>query len=264
MNVFISADMEGIGGILMKDQLTRDAPLYEEARRLLTAEVNAAVAGAFDGGATRVIVKDAHGSGYNLVMEGVDHRAEILAGPSFPERFAGLDESFAGVILLGYHAKAGTPAAVCAHTMSSVSWERYELCGVEVGEVGIDAALAGTYGVPVLMVSGDDKVCAEARALLGGAVVTCEVKRGLNRHGALMKAPFAARKMVREAAARAVSSEPRPAVYAPLPYYEARLTYVEASMADERVKTADAQRLDERTLLFRGDDLRDVIHRSLG
>jgi D-amino peptidase len=264
MNVYIAADMEGIGGILLKDQLTRGAPLYEEARRLLTAEVNAAVAGAFEGGATGVVVKDAHGSGYNLLMDEVDPRADIVAGPSFPERFAGLDGSFIGVILLGYHAMAGTPAAVCAHTMSSVSWERYELCGREVGEVGIDAALAGTYGVPVIMVSGDDKVCAEARALLGDAVVTCEVKRGLNRHGAVMKAPSAARAMVREAVVKAVSAEPRPPVYVPLPYYEACLTYVEAAMAEERLKTVDAQRLDDRTLLFRGDDLREVIHRSLG
>lgn len=264
MNVYISADMEGIGGILVPDQLKRGAPLYEEARGLLTAEVNAAVAGTFDGGATRVIVKDAHGSGYNLVMNEVDPRAEILAGQSFPERFAGLDESFAGLILLGYHAMAGTPAAVCAHTMSSVSWERYELCGTEVGEVGIDAALAGTYGVPVVMVSGDDKVCAEARSLLACDLVTCEVKRGLNRHGALMKSPAAARALVREAASLAVARAPKPAAYAPLPYYEARLTYVEASMAEDRLRTTDAQRLDDRTLLFRGDDLREVIHRSLG
>jgi D-amino peptidase len=264
VNVYIAADMEGIGGILMREQLFRGAPLYEEARRFLTAEVNAAISGAFAGGATRVVVKDAHGTGFNLLLDEVDPRVEIIAGPSFLERFAGLDGSFAGVILLGYHAMAGTPAAVCAHTMSSTSWERYELCGKEIGEVGIDAALAGTYGVPVVLVTGDDKACAESVALLGPDVLTCEVKRGLGLHSAVMKPPVVCQALVRNATPAALAYVTRMEPYAPGPPYEVRLTYQEFPMADARMGRGDAVRVDGKTLLFRGDSLRDVIHRSLG
>jgi D-amino peptidase len=168
MKIYIAADMEGVGGVMLPEQLKRGTAEYAEARNLLTGEVNAAVDGAFDGGATEVIVKDAHGSGFNIIASELDSRARLVQGSSLPVRFAGLDADTSGLILLAYHAMAGTLAAVCDHTMSSVAWFRYELCGKEVGETAIDAAWAGCFGVPLILVTGDDKVCAEASALIPG------------------------------------------------------------------------------------------------
>lgn len=260
MVVYIAADMEGVAGVFLPEQLSRGTWEYAEARHLLTAEVNAAIAGAFDGGATEVIVKDAHGSGFNLVLEDVDARARVVHGASAPARFAGLNEDTAGLILLAYHARAGTEAAVCDHTMSTATWGRLELCGVEVGEVGLDAAEAGRFDVPVIMVSGDDKLCRETTDLLGEDVVVCEVKVGLARHSALTLSPKTARARIREAAQRAVSRRPRPAPYRPTPPYVARLTYVLSSHADAQL--CDGVRIireDARTIRFESDDLGDLL-----
>ncbi|HEY3265513.1 MAG TPA: M55 family metallopeptidase [Armatimonadota bacterium] len=263
MKIYIVADMEGIGGVFLPEQLKRGAPEYAEARLLLTGEVNAAIEGAFDGGATEVVVKDAHGSGFNIVLEDLDERAEIVAGGSVPKRLGGLDETFNGVFLLGYHAMAGTQAAICDHTMSSVSWTRYELCGEEVGETAIDAAWAGAHGVPVTLVTGDDKVCAEASALLGPDLVTCQTKVGLARHSVLGRSPKACRKLIREAARQAVSQAARPAPFCPAAPYEVHVTYVLTSGADYRHYDERTIREDARTVRYQGDDLLDVIERSL-
>lgn len=264
MQIYMAADMEGIAGVAMQEQLSKGTPEYAEARHLLTAEVNAAVAGAFEGGATRVVVKDAHGTGFNLVPSALDPRAEYVIGPSQPDRFPGLDPSFAGLLLVGYHAMAGTCGAVCDHTMSTQSWSRYVLCGREVGEVGIDAAIAGLHGVPVLLVTGDDKVCLEARELLGPGLATCQTKVGLGRHSALSLAPAAAHDRVRKAAAEAVGLAGRVEPYRPAPPYRVDLTYVLSSMADARYcDGVAAVRLDGRTIRYQGQDLYDVIQRTL-
>ena len=260
MKIYIAADMEGVGGIMLREQLSRGTAEYAEARQLLTGEVNAAIQGAFDGGATEVIVRDAHGTGFNIVYEQFDARARLLQGAAIPDRFPELDGA-SGLILLAYHARAGTQAAVCDHTMSSLTWFRYELCGREVGEVGIDAALAGCSNVPVILVTGDDKLCAEAAALLPG-VTTCETKIGQARHAAIHRAPAECRRLIREATANAVKA-PRPALFRPEAPYEARVTHVLSSGADGRRYDERTVRLDARTVAHRGGDLRDVIERSL-
>lgn len=260
MKIYIAADMEGVGGIMLPEQLSRGTAEYAEARRLLTFEVNAAVAGAIEGGATEVIVRDAHGTGFNIIAEDFDDRARLLQGAAVADRFPGL-EGASGLILLAYHAKAGTQGAVCDHTMSSIAWFRYELCGSEVGEVGIDAALAGCHGVPVMLVSGDDKVCSEAVALIPD-VTTCETKVGQARHAAIHRAPVECRRLIREAARNAVSG-PKPAPFRPEPPYEARVTHVLSSGADGRRYDDRTIRIDARTVAYRGTDLRDVLERSL-
>lgn len=264
MQIYIAADMEGVAGIAMQEQLTKGTAEYAEARHLLTLEVNAAVAGALEGGATRVVVKDAHGTGFNLVPELLDPRAEYVIGPSQPDRFPGLNEDFAGLFLVGYHAMAGTEGAVCDHTMSTQAWSRYVLCGREVGEVGIDAAIAGIHGVPVLLVTGDDKVCREARELLGPGVGTCQTKVGLGRHSAISLAPKAAREKVQAAAREAMGRVGQVEPFRPSPPYRVDLTYALSSMADGRYcDGVHTIRLDGRTVRYQGDDLYDVIQRSL-
>ena len=195
-------DMEGISGICRGSQVIQGQPDYEKARRFITWDVNACVRGCFDGGAERVLVRDAHGSGFNLLWDELEPRAEYIQGDSRIERMPELD-SFDGLILLGYHAMAGSTQAILEHTMNSSQWQRFWINGVESGEIAIDAGIAGDHGVPVIMVSGDDKACAEARKLLKG-VVPVQVKKGLDREGGFLMAKEKAHKLISEGAAKAV------------------------------------------------------------
>jgi len=203
MKLYISVDMEGISGINCPDYVKKSGALYAAGQRLLTADVNAAVAGAFDGGADEVIVADMHGGSGNILVEALDERALLLAGVPHQPRFPFLDASVDGVILLGYHAMAGTHRAALEHTMSSAQWFRYQVNGVAYGELGIDAELAAEAGVPVILVTGDDKMCAEAQAWLPG-VETAMVKQGLGRQSALCLSPKRGQELVYQHARRAV------------------------------------------------------------
>lgn len=202
MNIFVMVDMEGISGICRKSQVMQDGAHYAQGRRYLTWDVNACVAGCFDGGADRVTVRDAHGGGYHFIWEELDRRASYVQGTSPEERMPGLSDHD-GLILLGYHAMAGTPRAVLEHTMSSLHWQNFWLNGQKAGEVAIDAGIAGDAGVPTILVSGDDKVCLEAGELLPG-VETVETKRGLDVEGAVLLSCEEAHERIRAGATNAV------------------------------------------------------------
>lgn len=152
MKIYISVDMEGISGINSPEHVKRDGRLYAEGRRLLTDDVNAAVRGAFEGGADEVIVADMHGGSNNLIIPEVDPRAMLLEGAPRSPRFAFLDKTVDGMVLLGYHAMNGTLEATLEHTMSSASWHKFTVNGTPWGELAIDATLAAEAGVPVIMV----------------------------------------------------------------------------------------------------------------
>lgn len=195
-------DMEGISGICRVSQVMQGQPDYEKARRFMTWDVNACVEGCFEAGAKKVLVRDAHSCGFNFLWDELDPRAEYIQGESRLRRMPELD-SYDGLILLGYHAMAGSMQAILEHTMSSASWQNFWINGVRSGEIAIDAGIAGDHGVPVIMVSGDDKVCAEARRFLKG-VVTVQVKKGLDREGGFLLSKEKAHRLVSEGAAKAV------------------------------------------------------------
>ena len=174
--VYVFADMEGISGIAGSEQTI--GAEKEVGRRLMAEDINACVAGCFAAGASEVVVRDGHGSGLNVSPAAIDPRARLIQGATPGVRFKDLDGAEA-LILLGYHAKSLTPGAVLAHSYSSATIQRMWLNTVEVGEIGVDAAIAGEHGVPVVMVSGDDQVAAEARWWIPGQVTTCETKKGL-------------------------------------------------------------------------------------
>ena len=202
MNIFVMVDMEGISGIVLSDQVSKTSVNYENARKFLTWEVNACVQGCLDGGATRIVVRDAHASGFNFLWDALDSRASYVQGQSGRERMPGI-ASFDGVILLGYHAMAGTPGGILEHTMSSKAWQHFWLNGRRSGEIAIDAAIAGDHGVPTLMVSGDDHACREARRFIPG-VTTIEVKKGLSCEGGILLPKEKAHALIRQGAAKAV------------------------------------------------------------
>jgi D-amino peptidase len=267
MKVYLSADMEGLAGVALPNQLTRGSAEYEEARNLLFGEVMAAVAGACEAGAETIVVRDAHGSGLNLPLADLDVRARYVLGSSQAERFPGLDRTFDAAILLGYHAMAGTAGAVRDHTMSSAAFQEVRLGGRPVGEIGLDAAIFGQFGVPVVMVSGDDKACREARELLPH-VVTVETKTGWGRHTALTLAPQAARELIRRQVCETLSGlrargGASGAPYHLAPPYEIALRYTSADLADQRAcDGARSQRLDALTVVYRGENLLEVFDRA--
>lgn len=203
MKIFVMVDMEGISGIFRSSQVVPDGAHYQTGRKYLTWDVNACVEGCFAGGAKKVVVRDAHGGGCHFIWHELDSRAEYVRGHSARERMPDIG-SFDGLILLGYHALAGTPDAILEHTMSSASWQNLRMNGVKCGEIGIDAGIAGDHGVPTIMVSGDDKVRKETRKFLPGAV-TVQVKKGLGVEGGQMLSMERAHALITEGAAKAVA-----------------------------------------------------------
>ncbi len=202
-SVFVMVDMEGISGIAHSAQVMSDsgAP-YQAGRRFLTWDVNACVEGCFRGGAGRVLVRDAHSFGVHFLWDELDERAEYIQGRTGPCRMPGIEE-FDALILLGYHAMAGTPAAILEHTMSSTAWQNLWINGTRSGEIAIDAAIAGHSDVPVIMVSGDDKACAEARQFLGD-IPTAQVKEGMHCQGGKLLTRTKAHSLITATAQKAV------------------------------------------------------------
>lgn len=255
MKVFVMVDMEGISGICQKSQVLTTGNHYQQGRRFLTWDVNACVEGCFDGGADSVTVRDAHGGGFHFIWDELDPRARYIQG-MLPEKRMPDIERYDCLILLGYHAMAGTPRAVLEHTMSSLHWQNFWLDGKKAGEVAIDAAVAGDKGVPVAMVSGDDKVCAEAAALLRG-VMTVEVKKGFDVEGAMLLSAEAAHRLIREGTAKAVDQYSAVKPYKINPPVEMRLELV--SRGRVPYKSKDATIIDGRTYSVSSDSVEEAL-----
>ncbi|HIF21327.1 MAG TPA: hypothetical protein EYQ27_05325 [Gemmatimonadetes bacterium] len=176
LKVYISADMEGVVGVVTGDQLGPSGFEYERFRVIMTKEVNAAIAAAREMGATEILVSDSHGNGENLIIEDLPSDIQLIRSWPRPHMMMeGIDETFDAAIFIGYHSSTTNTAGVRAHTMSSANLTAVRLNGVDMLEASINAAIAGDFGVPVVMISGDDAVVDEARRVIGdmeGAVVT--------------------------------------------------------------------------------------------
>lgn len=178
LKVYISVDMEGIAGVVAPHQTGPGGHEYGWARRLMTAEANAAIAAAFDAGATEVVVNDSHGPQTNLPADEIDRRASLITGQPKPMGMTqGLDSTFDAAIYIGYHAHGSEAGSVLGHTFSG-ALKHVRVNGQEVGEYGLNGMVAGHFGVPVVLISGDDKVAAEARAFFPG-IETVVVKQGI-------------------------------------------------------------------------------------
>ena len=208
--VYISVDMEGISGVNGDDQTAAGQPEYARARKLMAEDANAAIRGAFEGGATEVLVNDSHGSQRNLLPEDLDSRARLISH-SFKRHgmMEGLDDSFDAIIFVGYHAKADAPRGLFAHTGSGVVRD-LQINGRSVGEGGMNAALAAYYGVPVVAVSGDDVAIAEVQESAPNARGVI-VKRAINVRAVELKPLQTARQEIQEAAKQGVASAKKPA-----------------------------------------------------
>jgi D-amino peptidase len=204
MKIYISADMEGVVGVVTNEQLGPQGFEYARFREFMTQEVNAAIEGAVAAGATQIVVSDSHGNGQNLLIEKLPK--DILLVRSWPRplmMMQGVDETFAGAIFIGYHSATTNSQGVRAHTISSARLADVRLKGISMSEAGLNAAIAGHFNVPVIMISGDDVVVKETQALLGdveGAVV----KWASGFHSAKTMMPEASYQLIREKVQKAV------------------------------------------------------------
>jgi D-amino peptidase len=203
--------MEGVSGIVAWDQVNGGAPMYEEGRRLYTEEVNAAIRGARAGGATEIVAVDCHGAGRDwnfnsYIPELLDPGCEWVAGHPWGRYTELLEKGCDVALFVGMHARAGTPDGVLCHTISTTNWRNLWFNSDLVGETGINAALCGEYGCPVLLVTGDTATAAEAREILGDGLTAVVVKHGLSRYSARQTPPQRAREMIEAGAKQALQN----------------------------------------------------------
>jgi D-amino peptidase len=261
MRVYISVDMEGVAGVVHEDQTDpidpRHAGEYNRSRRLMTAEANAAVEGALAAGAERVLVNDSHWLMMNILPEELHSAAELLSGgPKARSMVEGVELGFDAALFVGYHAMAGVSPAIIDHTYTSLVHEA-RLNGRPVGELAINAALAGTYDVPVVLVSGDQALAAEARDLLGPSVETVVVKHAVGRFAARSVAPAEACRRIREGAAAALRRSHTPwRLAAPI---RLEVDFALTQMADMAELAPGSVRTAGRTVTFTHDDYREVF-----
>ena len=221
--VYISVDMEGIAGVNGDDQTSPGGAEYGRARKLMAEDANAAIRGAFEGGATDVLVNDSHGGQRNLLPEDLDPRARLISHTF--KRYGmmeGLDETFDAIIYVGYHAKADAPRGLFAHTGSGVVRD-LQVNGTSVGEGGLNAVLAAWFGVPVVAVSGDDVAVDEVKALVPG-IRGAVVKRAINMRAVELRPLVEARKDIQNAAREGVRTSAKPA-RAQLARYQVRMQF---------------------------------------
>ncbi len=261
MRVYISVDMEGVAGVVHENQTDpidpRHAGEYNRFRRLMTAEANAAIEGALAAGAERVLVNDSHWLMMNLLAEELHPAAELLSGgPKARSMVEGVELGFDAALFVGYHARAGVGHAIIDHTYTSRVHEA-RLNGRPVGELAINAALAGTYDVPVALVSGDQALAAEARELLGTAVETVIVKHAVGRFAARSVAPAVACRLIREGATAALGRPHAPfRLSAPI---RLEVDFELTQMADMAELAPGSVRTGGRTVEFVHQDYREVF-----
>ncbi|MFC5185954.1 M55 family metallopeptidase [Actinomadura harenae] len=257
MDVYISVDMEGIAGIATVDQIVRGGHNYPRSQELMTAEANAAIAGAFDAGADTVVVNDSHGTMDNFLQDALDERARLVTGSPKAQCMAhGLDGRHAVALFVGYHAPGGCPG-VLAHSFSSFfTWLR--LNDEIVSEAEVNALLAAEHGVPVGLVTGDDQICALAERVFPG-VVTATVKTAEGYTAADSLHPRRAQALIREAATAAVGNAPS---LRPVPLPERLVVTAGFQIPTAAEYAADvpgAERVDEYTVSCEVPDLRSLM-----
>ena len=203
MKIYIFADLEGISGVANSSFVAADGANYALGRKYLTGEINICARACFEAGADEVVVRDGHGGGVSVLWSDIHPEVKLIQGATPGRRFFDIENSD-GVILLGYHAMAGTGNALLEHTFSSKTIQNMWVNGEKAGEFAIDTLIAGEYGVPVIMTSGCDKLCAEAKAFLP-QVVCCEVKKSTSLQGAMMLSPEASAGLLKNKVFEAVA-----------------------------------------------------------
>ncbi|MBZ5554523.1 MAG: M55 family metallopeptidase [Acidobacteriia bacterium] len=257
LKVYISADMEGVAGVSTWNvQGLPPGREYEQFRHLMTNEVNAAIQGAYDAGASEVLVSDGHGDGQNIDVEKLDPRARLIrAWPRPLQMMQGIDGTFDAVVFIGYHAGEGEADAVLAHTFSGK--ETIKLNGQPVPEAGFNAAIAGEFGVPVVFVSGDQTIVTDAKRMFGnieGAVV----KQATGFASATMLSPEESRRLIREGVKQGIDRRKEIAAFKLSHPIKLEITFKDIVMAEVASYLPGVERVNGNTILFTGRDMIEV------
>lgn len=259
MRVHVISDMEGIAGIIRGQQVSSGEDMFEEGRRLYTEEINAAVRGAKAAGATEIVVMDCHGAGkghtFNSLIPDLIHEdCEYVVQDEWTSYTEFLEQGCDAAVFIGMHARAGTLDGVMNHTVSGRAWQNLSFNGTLVGETGINAALCGTWGCPVVLVTGDEAVCREATELLGEGVRTVAVKRGLGAKSARQIPPLKARRLIEDATREALAGRDGVEPYDPGRPCEIRVEYKMTYFVEKLRLVPGVEVVDDRTIVSRGDD----------
>jgi D-amino peptidase len=260
LKVYISVDMEGVAGVVTSDQLASGGFEYQRFREFMTREVLAAVSAAKEGGATEILISDSHGNGESLLVEMFPSDIRLVRSEPRPlGMMEGIDATFDCVIFIGYHASTNNMQGVRAHTFSSASLTRVALNGVNVTEGAFNAALAGHFGVPVIMMSGDDAAIAELRALVGD-IETAETKKALGFHSANTITPEASYELIGRTVRAALGRRHEFKPYRVSSPVTLDVTFKNYLPSELLSYLAIVQRTDSHSVRFRGRDMVEVYH----
>jgi len=258
MKLLIAVDMEGISGVINWDQVKPGTSEWQRSRRIMTEDVNAAIAGALEAGVDQVIVSDGHWNADNIMIELLDARATLNSGtPSNFSAVQGIDQAVDAVFFIGFHARAGTQTALLDHTWSNQVVGNVWLNEIQVGETGLNAALCGHFDVPVLLLSGDQAVCQEAQELIPG-IETVAVKQSTGRYTANCLHPKEAQKRIKEGASRAIKAFQNgqgPAVFHVNQPVRIEIELKSTEMADYVQIIPGITRLSGKLISFQADDM---------
>lgn len=254
MRVFVSADMEGVTGLVATSELLPDGADYPRFRALMTADVNAAIAGLATGGATQVLVCDAHNNSRNILIEDLDPLARLVRGGTKPlGMMEGIADTFAAACFIGYHAMFGTHRAIADHTWDPYAVQAVAINGQLVGEIGLNAAIAGWFGVPVALVTGDDATARETAELLPWAECIV-VKEAKGRFTADCLLPAASHALIRAGAANALAHLGRMEPWRIAGATEITITFFTAGQAERAVWIPGTELTAPRVVACRGAD----------
>ncbi len=258
IKVFISVDMEGIGGVVSSEQLGPTGFEYAKFREYMTSEALAAIAGAREAGATEFVVADAHGNMQNLLIDRFPVGVTIIRGAPRPlMMMEGLDSTFSAAMFIGYHSATTNPQGVRAHTISSATFAAVRLNGQLMSESGINATIAGNFGVPVVLVSGDDQAVGEVQKMIAN-VEGAVVKRAISFHAAAVMTPEASQALIRAKAKAAIL---RVKEFKPLPArgpFQLEITYKSYTPAEMMSYLPGTERVDAHTIRFRAASIVDI------
>ena len=258
LKVYVSVDMEGVAGVVTAEQLGPTGFEYARFREFMTAEALAAVQAARAAGATEIVIADAHGNGQNLLIERFPQDVRIVRSWPRPLMMVeGVDSTFHAVIFIGYHSSTTNAQGVRAHTISSANYAGVSLNGVEMSEAGINAAIAGHFGVPVVMISGDDAAVAEAQKIIGpieGAIV----KRSLSFHSANTMTPAAGQALIREKVKAGLARRASLRPYVLQKPVRLDLTYKSYTPAEIAAYLPGVTRTNAHAIRFSGRDMVEV------
>jgi D-amino peptidase len=261
MNLYIMTDFEGVSGIYDREQVLVSGSRYNESRMLLVRDINACADAAKEAGVEKIFVRDSHGNRGNVIWENLSSSVDyyIIGTNSSDVLMPGLDECDA-VILLGFHAMAGTQNGILEHTMSSVSVQNYWINSRKAGEIALEAAIAGDKGKPVIMGSGDDKACGEAKMLMPW-IVTAEVKKGLGCYCAMLLPPERSYKLIKEKTKEAITNYANAKPYLIERPVTLRVEYVERTQLPNPVSKPYMKFIDGRTIEVEGSTMEEALFR---